>query len=73
MLTYNRTRDERLLAHYRPWANAYLRRHVDASLVAILYHQHQTGLAERYRRETTFFFPADARFAPPASTQPEAS
>lgn len=69
LLTYNHTRDERLLEHYRQWAESYLQQRIDqnvyANLVLILRHQQRPDDAERYRRDAARFFPRDARFVPP--------
>ncbi|RTF43127.1 PglL family O-oligosaccharyltransferase [Serratia marcescens] len=69
LLTYNHTRDERLLEHYRQWAESYLQQRIDknvyANLVLILRHQQRPDDAERYRRDAARFFPSDERFVPP--------
>ncbi|WP_411751852.1 O-antigen ligase family protein [Serratia sp. (in: enterobacteria)] len=66
LLTYNHSRDERLLEGYRLWAQSYLQRRIDknvyASLIQILRHQRQFALAEQYRRDAVRLFPKDARF-----------
>lgn len=69
LLTYNHTRDEKLLTQYRQWAELYLQKHIDknvyASLIMILRHQKNLGEAERYRRDAERFFPNDLRFVSP--------
>lgn len=69
LMTYNRTRDERLLEDYSQWAQTYLQQRIDknvyANLISVLLHQKHPATAERYRREAARFFPRDARFVPP--------
>ena len=70
LMTYNRTRDERLLENYSQWAQTYLQQRIDknvyANLIPVLLHQKQPATAERYRREAALFFPTDVRFFPPS-------
>ncbi|WP_172641801.1 O-antigen ligase [Serratia sp. S4] len=69
LMTYNQTRDERLLAGYRHWAQTYLMNRIDknvyASLITVLQHQRHTALAIHYRQEAAIFFPMDGRFSHP--------
>lgn len=66
LLTYNDTRDERLLENYRQWAKAYLGRRIDknvyANLIQILQHQGHDMQAEQFRQDAMRLFPTDARF-----------
>jgi O-antigen polymerase len=66
LLTYNHTRDDKLLEGYARWAQDYLTRRIDAnvyaSLIPILQHQGLVAQAERYRRDAHLLFPSDARF-----------
>ena len=66
LLTYNHTRDEQLLTHYRQWAGDYLQRRIDkevyANLIAILQHQGHPHDAECYRQDAARLFPEDTRF-----------
>ncbi|WP_429619449.1 Wzy polymerase domain-containing protein [Serratia sp. 2723] len=66
LLTYNDTRDERLLENYRQWAKAYLGRRIDknvyANLIQILQHQGHVMQAEQFRQDAMRLFPTDARF-----------
>lgn len=77
LLTYNHTREERLLEHYRQWAQDYLQRRIDknvyANLILILSHQKFSDDAERYRQDAARFFPTDARFAPRLTNSKENS
>lgn len=70
LMTYNRTRDERLLENYSQWAQTYLQQRIDknvyANLISVLLHQKHSATAERYRREAALFFPTDVRFSPPS-------
>ena len=70
LMTYNRTRDERLLEDYSQWAQTYLQQRIDknvyANLIPVLLHQKHPATAERYRREAALFFPTDIRFSLPS-------
>ncbi|WNN46684.1 PglL family O-oligosaccharyltransferase [Winslowiella toletana] len=67
LLTYNHSRDERLLEQYSQWAQGYLQHRIDknvyASLIMILQHQHRFEMAELYRRDAVLLFPGDFRFS----------
>ena len=77
LLTYNQTRDEKLLEGYVRWAQDYLTRRIDAnvyaSLIPILQHQGLVAQTERYRRDAHLLFPPDARFQASVSRTPESA
>ncbi|MFI8416101.1 Wzy polymerase domain-containing protein [Serratia sp. NPDC078593] len=72
LLAYNVSRDDAELDRYAVWAQHYLTTRVDANvyanLIAILRHQQQSAVAERYRSSAALLFPRDRRFYPPTAT-----
>lgn len=66
LMQFNQTRDPKLLADYRRWAENYLKKHSDKnvylSLIMILHYQREAETEKNYLHQAAQLFPQDARF-----------